>query len=348
MKRLLFLVPLTSAVVACGDDGGGPQITVTPTTTPLVSPSVTRPDRTLSPSAKPELIAYDVPPGSRPHDVAPAADGGVWYTAQGAGALGYLDPATGEVREIPLGEGAAPHGVILGPDGAPWITDSGLNAVVRVDPETDEIDVYPLPAGRAGANLNTAVFDRNGVLWFTGQGGIVGRFDPEAGTMEVFDAPRGRGPYGITAAPDGHVYYASLAGSYVGLIDPATAEITVLDPPTSGQGARRVWSDSAGRVWASEWNAGQIAQYNPATEQWREWRLPGANPQAYAVFVDETGGVWLSDFGANAIVRFDPETETFEAFPLPDSPGEVRQLSGRPREVWGAESAADRIIVIRY
>ena len=28
---------------------------------------------------------FDVPAGSHPHDVAPAADGGVWYTAQGSG-----------------------------------------------------------------------------------------------------------------------------------------------------------------------------------------------------------------------------------------------------------------------
>src|SRR5689334_9446759 len=37
---------------------------------------------------------YPVPAGSHPHDVAPAPDGGVWYTAQQSGALGWLDPAT--------------------------------------------------------------------------------------------------------------------------------------------------------------------------------------------------------------------------------------------------------------
>ena len=33
-----------------------------------------------------------VPQGSRPHDVAPASHGGVWYTAQGSGELGWLEP----------------------------------------------------------------------------------------------------------------------------------------------------------------------------------------------------------------------------------------------------------------
>ena len=40
--------------------------------------------------AEPVLLEYPVPPGSHPHDVAPAADGGVWYTAQSLGALGNL------------------------------------------------------------------------------------------------------------------------------------------------------------------------------------------------------------------------------------------------------------------
>jgi virginiamycin B lyase len=68
---------------------------------------------------------------------------------------------------------------------------------------------------------------------------------------------------------------------------------------------------------------------------------------AYAVYVDDRDIVWLSDFGANALVRFDPATEAFESFPLPSSPGNVRQILGRPGEVWGAESAADKLVVIR-
>ena len=146
---------------------------------------------------------YPVPAGSRPHDVAPARDGGVWYTAQGSGELGWLNPRTGRVREVPLGPGSAPHGVIVGPDGAPWITDGGLNAIVRVEPRTRRVRRFPLPAAAADANLNTATFDRRGVLWFTGQRGIVGRLDPKVGRVRVFSAPRGEGPYGITTTPRG-------------------------------------------------------------------------------------------------------------------------------------------------
>lgn len=342
-------VPAAAAVlllVAC--TGGEPAA-------PEPSPAATResPTRPASPEPaelpfEPAVEVYDVPAGSRPHDVAPAVDGGVWYTAQRAGALGYLDPDTGATRHIPLGTGSRPHGVIVGSDGAAWITDGGLNAIVRVDPATEEVEVFPLPAGRGDANLNTAAFDRTGRLWFTGQNGIYGRLDPVTGELAVFDAPRGRGPYGITATPDGEIYFVSLAGSYLAHVDLETDQAAVIEPPTAQQGSRRVWSDSRGRLWVSQWNAGQVARYDPATRQWQEWPLPGDAPQAYAVYVDERDAVWLTDFGGNAIWRFDPETDQVQEFPKPGDPGEVRQLLGREGEVWAPESATDRLVVIRY
>jgi virginiamycin B lyase len=300
-----------------------------------------------SSSAALSVREYPVPAGSRPHDVAPARDGGVWYTAQRAGALGWLDPKTGKTRHIALGDGSAPHGVIVGPDGAPWITDGGLNAIVRVDPKTQRVRRFPLPTSSANANLNTATFDGRGILWFTGQNGIYGRLDPRSGKVRVFAAPRGAGPYGITTTPSGVVYYASLAGGYLGRVDVAHSTARVLQPPTRDQGARRAWSDSKGRIWVSEWNAGQVAVYAPSTGRWREWRLPGASPMPYAVYVDETDMVWLSDFGANALVRFDPKTEKFTSVRLPSSPANVRQILGRPGEVWGAESGVDKLVVVR-
>jgi len=299
--------------------------------------------------ARLEIKEFPVPRGSGPHDVAPAVDGGVWYTAQVGGALGWLNPATGETRQIALGragERSAPHGVIVGPDGAPWITDGGLNAIVRVDPATSAVQRFSLPPERAAADLNTATFDRNGTLWFTGQRGVYGRLNPADGSMEVWSAPRGPGAYGISTTPNGEVYFASLASSYIARINLETGEATPIDPPTPGQGARRVWPDADGRVWVSEWNAGQVGLYDPATGAWREWKLPGSNPMAYAVYVADDGAVWLTDFGANALVRFDPSTEAFEVLPHGAPSASVRQLAGRPGEVWGAASGQDRLVMI--
>ncbi len=309
-------------------------------------------DATTPPENCLTIETFPVPDGERPHDVAPAVfDQRIWYTAQRAEALGLLDPETGGIETIPLGSGSAPHGVIVGMDGAAWVTDGGLNAMVRVESETYAQVRYPVPF--ANANLNTAAIDSDGVVWFTGQGGVIGRVDPgkhEPGDpADVIDAPRGPGPYGITVTPAGTVYFASLAGNYLGRIevDGDGFRAFELNPPTPNQGTRRAWSDSQGVIWTSEWNAGQVGRYDPATDSWQEWRLPGASPQAYAVYVDDRDDVWLSDFGGNTLVRFDPDTDTFTALPLPDPGSNIRQLHGRPGEVWGAASGVDKLLVVR-
>ena len=302
-----------------------------------------------APAAARQVQYYDVPPGGRPHDVAVTADGEeVWWTVQRGGAHGILDPDTGETPLVPLGEGSAPHGVIVGPDGNAWITDGGQNAIVRVDRATRAVKVWPLPEETGPINMNTATFDHRGRIWFTGQAGFYGRLDPATDDMKVWAAPEGRGPYGITTTPSGEVWYASLAGSHIARVDLDTGEATIVEPPTPDQGARRIWSDSQGRLWVSEWNSGAVSVHDPRDGSWRSWKLPGDAPKTYSVYVDETDKIWLTDFAANAIVRFDPVTETFESFPS-DRPGaNVRQMLGRPGEVWGAESGTDRLVVIRY
>jgi virginiamycin B lyase len=97
----------------------------------------------------------------------------------------------------------------------------------------------------------------------------------------------------------------------------------------------------------SEWNSGQLSRNQPDGDTWTVWPLPGPEPQAYAVYVDDTDMVWVSDFGGNALHRFDPLEEAFDTFVLPSSHSNVRQMLVRPGEVWGAESAADTLVVIR-
>jgi len=293
---------------------------------------------------------YPLPPRVGAHDVwaDPAPGGPVWFSAQRSGELGRLDPKTGKVEMIPLASRSSPHGVILDADGAPWLTDSGQNAIVRVDPKTRAVKSWPLPEGTGYANLNTAIFDKAGIHWFTGQSGYYGRLDPKTGDLKVFEAPKGRGPYGIHVTPDGTVYYASLAGSHIARIDAASGKAAVIEPPTRGQGARRVWSDSKGLVWVAEWNSGQLSRYDPKSGAWAQWKAPGASPKVYAVYVDETDKVWVADWSAQAMLRFDPATQQFESYKSSTPTANVRQIHGRKGEVWTPESAVDKLVVYRY
>ena len=61
---------------------------------PIVIVAVAAFALTVRPAPAAQVTYYAVPKGAHPHDVAPAPDGKVWYTAQSQGALGILDPKT--------------------------------------------------------------------------------------------------------------------------------------------------------------------------------------------------------------------------------------------------------------
>src|SRR3546814_221681 len=129
------------------------------------------------------------------------------------------------------------------------------------------------------------------------------------------------------------------------IFDRKSGEATIIEPPTPNQGARRVWSDSKGDLWISEWNSGQLSRFSPATKSWQSWKLPGEKPKAYAVYVDERDIVWVTDFGANATLTFDPKTEQWTSIPGSGPGANVRQILGRPGEVYLPESGTNRVML---
>ena len=229
----------------------------------------------------------------------------------------------------------------------PWITDSGQNAIVRVSWPERAVRLFALPKGAPYANMNTCAFDADQDLWFTGQAGYVGRVAVKTGEVTVKPAPRGRGPYGICSTPSGDIWWCSLAGSFIARIDRKTGDSVPVEPPTARQGARRVWSDSRSRIWVSEWNSGNLSMHDPATNSWKTWKLPGDSPRAYAVYVDERDIAWVADWGSNTVFAFDPRNETFKPYPMARDSTSIRQILGRPGEVWLPESGTEHITVIR-
>ena len=76
-------------------------------------------------------------------------------------------------------------------------------------------------------------------------------------------------------------------------------------------------------------------------------RLATGSPHVYAVYVDERDRPWIAEWGGNAVYRFDPDSEKFERFAFPREGTAIRQILGRPGEVWLPESGTEHITVIR-
>ena len=323
----------------------------TPATTPssardgrptVVRDAIQRSHRRPSPSASSTSSPARIRTTSRP-----APDGGVWYTGQHDGTLGHLDPATGDVRDDPARcrvRAARRH------------HRAGRRRLDhRRRPERDRPGRCRRPTrsrpsrcrrtGR-GANLNTAVFDTDGILWFTGQTGIYGRLDPATGAMEVFDAPEGRGPYGITATPSGDIWYASLAGSHI-----------AHDRPGDRRGDDRRAADAEpGRP------PGLVRLPRPDLGQ-RVGRRPGRRPRPGDRRVEGVAAPRRRAAGLRRLRRrprhrladrlrrerdrpIRPVDRDVRLRRAAERDAAVRQLLGRPGEVWGAESARDKLVLV--
>jgi virginiamycin B lyase len=127
------------------------------------------------------------------------------------------------------------------------VTEGGQNAIARVDPGDHEVTLFRLPEKEAYANLNTAVFDKSGIYWFTGQSGIYGRLDPKSGDMTVFKSPRGRGTYGMTDHAEGrHLVRLARRQSHRQDRSGDRQRDRWSSRRRPIKGARRVWSDSKG------------------------------------------------------------------------------------------------------
>jgi virginiamycin B lyase len=164
------------------------------------------------------------------------------------------------------------------------------------------VTVYALPDERSNANLNTATFDTNGMLWFTGQSGVYGKLDPKTGVISVWDAPKGSGPYGMASAPDGSVWFASLAGNYIAHIDTQSGAATVVEPPTPNQSARRVWVDSKNKVWVSDFGNNAIVNFSARRNEWKSYVLPSASANVRQLLGRNVGfynEIWGAESGTN-------------------------------------------------
>src|SRR4029078_12347764 len=141
---------------------------------------------------------WDLPSGAHPHGLIVDKQGIVFYTGNGNGTIGRLDPATGKVTEYKAPSGGSPHTLIQGPDGIIWFTVQ-QGRIGRLDPGSGTITEYQT-RGRPDA-LAVA---RDGAVWFSQlSGDRLGRLDPRPGQITEVDAGNGSGPRRVAATPDG-------------------------------------------------------------------------------------------------------------------------------------------------
>ncbi|REK11956.1 MAG: hypothetical protein DWQ37_13115 [Planctomycetota bacterium] len=304
---------------------------------------------------------------SMTHDLELGKNGLVYAVDMANDALVSLDPETNERRVYKMPGGKEPFSddpMVLGPhslecdaEGDIWITCAIGGKMAKFDVDTEEwtiVSSAPDPA-RRGIYPHTLRVDQKGVVWYTDAGTGVYSLDPNDGNKRKFyrlpsadqavgrgiGESRGRTPYGIDVAPNGHIWYTKLNGNRVGRIDPSVpdGDIKEWNPPF--RGPRRLHVAPDGMVWVPGCGSGVFAKFNPETEEWKVYDLPDKENQfPYALNIHpQTGDVWICGTTNDSMFRFIPETEELIEYPMPSRVTYTREVEfGDDGSIWVCNS----------
>lgn len=217
-----------------------------------------------------QFTEFPIPtPNSWPSIITAGPDGNVWFGEWKGDKIGRITLA-GVVTEFttptPLSQ---PHGITVGPDGRLWFTEFGSSSIGRISTSGD-IDEFAIPTTDSKPAFIATGPDGN--LWFTEYNGDrIGRITP-AGAITEYVLPSagdelrpvpprpalslqpcevrpewlaGRAwpscagpgcPIGITAGPDGHLWFTEFQGNKIGRITDVPRPAIALTPDSGSPG----------------------------------------------------------------------------------------------------------------
>ena len=206
-------------------------------------------------------------------------------------------------------------------------------------------DHMPDPAAR---DPHTLLFDRQGVLWFTVQGGnMVGRLDPKTGEIKLVKSPTPRSnPYGVVIDSRGTPFFDEFGTNKIGAIDPGTMAIREYPLPRESSRPRRIAITADDAIWYTDYALGYLGRLDLKTGQVKQWPSPGGGKsQPYAITA-LNDVIWYveSNTKPNALVRFDPRSGRFQTWKIPAGGGVVRNMViTRDGKLALAESGVNRV-----
>ena len=234
---------------------------------------------------------WDLPDGARPHGLVVSADGKIFYTGNGNGSIGELDPATGKViNHFTPSQGGNPHTAVFDAEGNIWFTGQGGGYLGKLDRKSGKIAEIPMSGGPYGLSI-----DKQGRIWVCRMGAnALGIYDPKTGKTEELRTGSGSRPRRIATAPDGMLWVTYYGNGILAKVDPAAMKVVKEYPMPAGPraGPYTVTVDGAGRVWANEIDTDTVALFDPKTEKFRVFELPSTKVGIRKAIVDAEGRYW--------------------------------------------------------
>jgi len=244
-----------------------------------------------------KVVEYKMPVDSDiPTAVAVAPDGSVWFSIDGADAVGVV--RAGKVERIAKGsKSVEPIGIAVDPSGKVWLTDAASASIVAISP-TGEVQTIKL--GTPIARLGRMTSAPDGSIWFAESTSYsITQFKNGELTRHAVDSVRG-GPFGVTATPDSAVW-ATLQSSNSLLRIAPDGKMTEHQIPTPGVSPTDVAIDGSGAVWFLEFRSDRIGRY--AAGKFEEFALPEAKLGLSGLAAAPDGAVWFGMLRRGSIGR---------------------------------------------
>jgi len=263
-----------------------------------------------------------------------------------------------DITEVPLpGFNIFPQGITIGADGNVWFAENAKGRVGRMTIGGRQVTEFQVPGPKA-APLFQVTLGPDGAVWFTQEfAGRIGRITTN-GRITQFKVPYhpgqdpyhglGTGPTGITAGPDGNIWFTEQFAGNIVRFNVADGSFTEFPLPTPSAFPTMITTGPDGNLWFIESRFGggpdvgnRIGRITPngvITE------FPIPTPDAYGgdITAGPDGNVWFTEFFGDKVARITPEGVITE-FQLPPDRGPQGITTGPDGNLWFTETFASKI-----
>jgi len=314
-------------------------------------------------------------PNSRPEGIAAGPEGNMWFTERNEDKIGRIALSGSPIAEFPIPTPESePTGIALGPDGNLWFTEAEGDKIGRITP-SGAITEFPLPPL---SNPNKIATGPDGNVWFTEDAEVIeekevsektekevihretariGRITP-SGAISEWPLPTANAePGGITAGPDGNIWFTEEHANNIGRITPSgsISEFHV----TGGGNPRGIAPGPNGEVWFTLPGTNKIGRIPPSGAPITFTQIETANSQPNEIALGPDGALWFTENGnhivhtehgeesrefsrVGRITPGEPSSITEYATEIPES-GPTAIAAGADGNLWFTESGRNNI-----
>ena len=156
------------------------------------------------------ITEFPVPTaGADPWAIATGPDGNLWFTERDGNKIGMINPTTHAITEfaVPTAN-SGPIGITAGPDGNLWFTEGDGNKIGMINPTTHAITEFATSHSRCRALGDHGGPRRQPLVHRDLRADQIGMINPTTHAITEFAIPTANAdPYGITAGPDGNLWF---------------------------------------------------------------------------------------------------------------------------------------------